>query len=264
MRNIKLTLEYDGTNYCGWQVQNDRQRTETREQKPENRIRFKKRAIQEVIEKALQRILQEKIKIIASGRTDSGVHASAQVANFRTKSKIPPQNIRRALNTYLPDDIAVINIEEIPLKFHSRFDARSKAYRYTILNRENPSALCRDFACHIRRKLDFNLMKRESRCLVGKHNFKSFQAQDKKEMASVRTIKRLRLSRSGDFINIEIEADGFLYNMVRNIIGTLVEIGRGRIKKGELKKILSAKNRKLAGPTAPAKGLCLIEVNYGK
>src|SRR3989338_8251628 len=172
MRNIKLTLEYDGTNYCGWQVQRSRETRDERRRTRDGKIRLKKKSIQEVIEETLERILQERVRLIASGRTDAGVHAEAQVANFKTKSKIPPRNIQRALNTYLPDDISITKVEEVPLKFHSRFDAKSKTYRYTIFNRENPSALCRDFTYQIRQKLDVNLMKRESRYFLGRHNFK--------------------------------------------------------------------------------------------
>lgn len=244
MRNIRLVIEYDGTNYAGWQVQKNA------------------KSIQATLETALKRILREKIKLISCGRTDSGVHAKGHVANFKTNSKIPLVNIQRGLNSILPKDIVIKEAKEVPLDFNSRFDAKSKVYRYTILNRSCPAALYRNYFYHIPYKLDLNLMRREAKVLLGRHDFKSFQAADKKERSSVRTIKKLTVKKKGDFIEIEMEADGFLYNMARNIVGTLVEIGRGRFKPGSMKNILKAKDRNLAGRTAPAKGLCLAEVKY--
>ena len=260
MRNIKLTLEYDGTNYAGWQVQNKKHRT-----------------LQETLEKALQKILQKRIKIIGSGRTDAGVHANAQVANFKIDSSIAIEKLQKALNAVLPDDISVIKTEEAGLDFHSRFSAKSKVYRYTILNRPSRSAILRDTAYFFPYPLNLKLMRKETRVLLGRHNFKSFQAADKpvrqwfgfpysqshkKERDATRTIKNLKITRDKDFIYIDIEADGFLYNMVRNIVGTLIEIGRGKLTQGSTKKILLTRNRKFAGPTVPAKGLCLLKVKY--
>jgi len=245
MRNIKLTLEYDGTNYAGWQVQNKKHRT-----------------LQETLEKALQKILQKRIKIIGSGRTDAGVHANAQVANFKIDSSIAIEKLQKALNAVLPDDISVIKTEEAGLDFHSRFSAKSKVYRYTILNRPSRSAILRDTAYFFPYPLNLKLMRKEARVLLGRHNFKSFQAADKKERDVTRTIKNLKITRDKDFIYIDIEADGFLYNMVRNIVGTLIEIGRGKLTQGSTKKILLTRNRKFAGPTVPAKGLCLLKVKY--
>ena len=246
MPNLKLEIEYEGTNYCGWQVQN----------------RTSKKSIQETIEKALRKILQEKVKLIASGRTDAGVHALAQVANFKTTSKIPLENLQKALNSNLADDISIHKIENAGANFHSRFDAKSKIYRYTILNRTYPSALSRNTVYFCTYPLNAALMLRESRFLLGKHNFKSFQLTQKKERNPVKTIKKICIRKNKDLIQIDIEADGFLYNMVRSIVGTLIEIGRGKLVPGSLKKILHAKSRKLAGPTAPARGLVLLKVKY--
>ena len=246
MRNIWLEIEYDGTNYAGWQVQAPQ----------------KKKSIQEVIEKTLCKILQEKVRITGSGRTDSGVHALAQVANFKTTNDIRPDKLRLALNSLLPKDISISKVEEVPLDFHSCFDAKSKIYRYQILNRRFPSAHLRNTAYFYSYPLDLKLMQNEARCLLGKHDFKSFRASDKKERSSVRRIKKIKITQKRGIISIEIEADGFLYNMVRNIVGTLIEIGRGRFSEGSLKKILLGKNRKLAGPTALAKGLSLVKVKY--
>jgi len=245
MRNIKLNLEYDGTNYAGWQVQNKKHRT-----------------IQQALEKALQRILGKKIKVVSSGRTDAGVHAFGQAVNFKTDSSMPVEKLRMALNAVLPDDISAIKTEEVGIDFHSRFSARSKVYRYTILNRLSRPALLRGVVYFCSYPLNLKLMRKDAKILLGRHNFKSFQAADKKERGSVRTVKRLKITRDRDFIYIDIEADGFLYNMVRNIVGTLIDVGRGRLPEGSIKKILLAKNRRFAGPTVPANGLCLLEVRY--
>lgn len=247
MRNLKLEIEYDGTNYCGWQIQN---RNKT------------KSSIQETLEKTLRKILQEKIKLIASGRTDAGVHAQAQVANFKTNSSISLTKLQRALNGLLPDDLVITNIEEAGLGFHSRFDAKSKVYRYTILNRAYPCAHLRNSVYFYPLPLNVKLMQNESKVLLGKHNFRSFRSAGSQERNPVRTIKKLKISQDNPFIYIDIEADGFLYNMVRNIVGTLIEVGRGKFKKSKLRAILFSRNRSLAGPTLPARGLCLMKVNY--
>jgi tRNA pseudouridine38-40 synthase len=247
MRNLKITLEYDGTNYCGWQIQRRNRR---------------KVSIQGTVEKTLRKILQEKIHLIASGRTDAGVHARAQVANFKTSSVIPLDKLQYALNGLLPNDISITGIREARSDFHSRFDAKSKAYRYTILNRRQPSAFLRTAAYFYPYPLDIKLMRDEAGVLLGRHDFRSFKASDEIERNSIRTIKKIRIAKDKDLISIDIEADGFLYNMARAIAGTLLEIGRGRFHKGSLKKILKSCNRGLAGPTLPAYGLCLLKVKY--
>jgi len=245
MRNIKLIIEYDGTNYAGWQTQSKKHRT-----------------IQQALERALQKILRKRIKVIGSGRTDAGVHALTQVANFKTDSGIQLDKLRGGLNAVLPDDIVVTRTEEAGWDFHSRFYAKAKVYRYTICNRPSRPVLLRGRVYFIAQPLNLKLMQREARVLLGRHDFKSFQASAKEERGAVRTIKSLKITRDRDLIHIDIEADGFLYNMVRNIAGTLIEIGRGKQPEGSLRRILLAKDRKLAGPTAPASGLCLLEVKY--
>ena len=247
MRNLKITLEYDGTDYCGWQAQN------RYKQKP---------SIQSTLKKALYKILREKIDIIGSGRTDAGVHALAQVANFRTKSKIPLNKLQLALNNNLPADIVITKIEEARPDFNSCFDALSKVYRYTILNRSYPSAQLRNNAYFRSYPFDIQLMRQEARAILGRHDFKAFQAADKKPRSSIRTVKKVNIKKDGDLIYMDIEADGFLYNMVRNIVGTLIEIGRGRFPKGSLARILAAKERRFAGPAVPSCGLCLVKVKY--
>lgn len=190
------------------------------------------------------------------------MHALAQVVNFKTKSSISPDKLQLALNGVLPKDISIIDVRDADLDFHSRFDAKSKIYRYTILNRKFPSVFLKDTAYFCSWPLDVELMRREAKILLGRHNFKSFRASEKKERGLVRTIKKIKVAKDGDLVYIDIEANGFLYNMARNIAGTLIEIGRGRFPPGYLKKILSVQDRRFAGPTAPARGLCLIKVSY--
>lgn len=260
MRNIRLVIEYDGTGYAGWQIQGKNQDTKTPRHLPSRQAG--KDTIQGIIEGTLRKILQEKVKVIASGRTDAGAHALGQVANFKTYSKIPCLKLQKALNTYLPCDIVIKNVEDACLDFHSCFDAKSKIYRYAILNRAYPSAILKNRVYFLRYPLNVRLMKEASKVLLGRNNFKAFQASGSTVKDSTRTIKKLKISKKNDLINFEIEADGFLYNMVRNIVGTLVEIGRGKFPADTLKKILMSRNRRLAGPTLPACGLFLLEVKY--
>jgi len=244
MPNICLTIAYDGTRYAGWQIQKNA------------------RTIQEEIEKALKKILKEKVRLIATGRTDSGVHARAQVANFKTKKKIPRSSLQAALNSNLPKDISILKIKNVHSKFHSQYDAKSKIYRYTILNGRIDDPFLKNYYYKFPHKLNVPLMKKEAKVLPGRHDFKSFQAKSALSPIknTVRTIKRINIKKDKHFIYIDIEANGFLHNMVRNIVGTLIEIGRGYFPEGSMKKILSSKDRKKAGPTAPAKGLRLEKV----
>jgi len=251
MHNFKLEIEYDGSHYCGWQEQNRRRKTDGGRQ-----------TIQEIIEKTLQRILQEKIKLIVAGRTDSGVHALSQVANFKSKTGISLNKLRWGLNCLLPEDIKVTSIKKVAAHFNSRFCAKSKVYRYSILNRKYSSPLLANRVYFFHHHLNLGLMRKEAKVLVGKHNFKSFQATDNVKRNPMRTIKRIKITKNKNLLHFDIEADSFLYNMVRNIVGTLVEIGRGRFPKGSMQRILKSSNRRLAGPTLPAKGLCLIKVKY--
>jgi len=247
MRNIKLTIEYDGTNLSGWQVQNNGERT-----------------VQGFIEAALKKILKKKIKLIGSGRTDSGVHARGQVANFKTQSEKSAEEIQNALNANIPDDIAILKVEDASPKFHAQYSAQSKIYRYSILNRQMRSAHQRKSSLLYLSKLNLRLMQKESKILLGRHDFKSFQASDplRKDKSTVRTIKRIQIRKRGDIIEIDVEADGFLYKMVRNIVGTLLKIGTGKLPKGSMSAILSKKDRNFAGETAKAIGLSLVEVKY--
>ena len=244
MRNIKLTIAYDGTKYNGWQTQ---QNGDT---------------IQSQIENAIKKVFDKKHTVYGAGRTDAGVHARGQTANFKTSSTIPITKIPHAINAILPSDIAVSKAEEMNCSFHSRYDAKKKHYRYYIFNSKTRDPFKENNAWTVGYKLNLALIKREANCLVGKHDFKSFQAKDKKDRSSVRAIKYISIKKKNSDIIIDIVGDGFLYNMVRNIVGTLMDIARGYLPEGSMKKILKMKDRTKAGPTAPAKGLFLIEVEY--
>lgn len=245
MRTLKLTLEYDGTDFFGFQIQ------------------ARGRTVQGEIEKALHTILKEGVRVIPAGRTDSGVHALGQVAHFKTRRTIPASSLLRALNANLPKDVAVLDCEEAGPDFHARKHAAWKTYRYTVLNRPVRSALLRRDALLVSQKLNLPAMRRAARLLVGEHDFRSFQATDKAPRSSRRRVRRLTLKREGPFIRFEIEGNGFLYNMVRNIVGTLLLVGRGKIAPSDVRRIRDGCDRRLAGPTAPAHGLCLIRVTYG-
>jgi len=251
MPNFKLQIEYDGRRYYGWQVQNGKKLSY-----PANKT------IQYVLEQVLRKILQEEIKLTVAGRTDSGVHALSQVANFKSSTKMPLARLRWAINCLLPEDIKVTRIQKVGLDFNSRFCAKSKIYRYTILNRKYSSPLSAGRVYFFHYPLDLRLMRSEAKFLLGRHNFQAFQAAEDRQRNPVRTIKRVKIAKDKDFLYIDIEADSFLYNMVRNISGTLLEIGRGKFPKGSMRRILKLGERRLAGPTLPAKGLCLVKVKY--
>lgn len=244
MKNIKLTIEYDGTNYAGWQRQN-------------NQI-----TIQECIEEAISKIVKEEVSITGSSRTDSGVHARGMVANFKTDSSVPSNRFREAINTKLPDDIAIIKSEEVPLDFHSRYNSKGKTYCYTIINRYEKVAIFRNYACHVKDKLNLEDMKEACKPFIGKHDFKAFRTTGSSVKTSVRTITDLHIEEDGELLKIYITADGFLYNMVRIIAGTLIEVGSGKIKKEDIKNIIDEGKREEAGFCAPACGLVLEKVYY--
>ncbi len=243
MRNIKLVLEYDGTRFLGFQKQK------------------RGRTVQREIERVLFKILRERVHVIPASRTDSGVHARGQVVSFRTCKTIPLHNLQRALNTYFPEDLAVREIKEANPDFHARFHARRKIYIYRLLRGPVNFPLSRLYACHYTHPLDVALMKKGAAFLVGKHDFRSFQAHAG-EKNSVRTLYCLSVTQKKPFIILTFEGDGFLYNMVRNIVGTLLLLGRGKIALEQFKKIMDAGDRRLAGPTAPPQGLTLERVIY--
>ena len=244
MRKIKLTLEYDGTRYAGWQIQQNAG------------------TIQQRVEEALEQVLQEKVRVHGAGRTDAGVHALGQVAHFETRSALPLRNIRDGANTYLPPDIVILRAEEVDPAFHARYNARSKVYYYRVLLRDVRSPLKLHRVCRIAGPLKIEEMRTAARNLVGKHDFSAFTASGSSVRDTVRTLSRLEISREEDFITFEFEADGFLYKMVRNIVGTLLEVGKGKMAAHEVREILDSRDRKGAGPTAPACGLYLHRVRY--
>jgi tRNA pseudouridine38-40 synthase len=244
MRNIKLTIQYDGTRYAGWQSQ-------------KNAL-----SIQDIIQGRIRKIVGLKCCLIASGRTDTGVHAMAQAANFRTRSRIPLKKLQMALNSALPRDITISYIEEAPLSFNAQHDARGKVYRYTIVNNDFTNPFLRNFAARCFHRLDLRLMRKAAAILKGRHDFKPFQASGAGRGNTVRTLRRLIIKKDRDVLYLDMEADGFLYNMARTIAGTLVEAGRGKMPLAQIKDILRTKDRRLCGPTMPAKGLCLMKVIY--
>lgn len=245
MKKIKVTIEYDGSAYSGWQYQT-------------NGV-----SIQEIFEKALHKITKAKTSVSASGRTDSGVHAEAQVAHFSTNSKMTGLQLLRALNSILPGDIVVKQVEEVPVEFDARYWAVRKIYRYTILNRDYPSALHRGRVWFIPHSLDLAAMKRAGKYLLGEHDFSAFRASNSNSKNAVRKLFRLDFKKDQDFIHMTFEGSGFLKYMVRNIVGTLVKVGQGQMRAKQVQDVLNSRDRKQAGPTAPPHGLCLVKVIYG-
>ena len=245
MRNVKLTLGYDGTDFHGWQTQPG----------------F--RTVQETLETALRQLTgAEKVRVNASGRTDTGVHAVGQVANFYTNTQLAPDVLVRAVNAHLPPDVVVREVADVPESFDANRDAKRKLYRYVIHDGPVPDLFMRRYCHHSRHRLDAAAMARAAAVLRGRHDFHSFETDWPNRMSSVRTITHLALNRMGDWIWLDVEADGFLYNMVRAIAGTLINVGRGYWPQTQVAEILQAEDRTQAGPTAPAQGLFLMRVTY--
>ena len=245
MRYFKLIVEYDGTAYCGWQRQ-------------DNGI-----TIQQVLEEAIQLITGEKVAVIGSGRTDAGVHALNQVGSFRCSTKLPVNKIFMGMNSVLPPDIVIKELEEVANDFHAMRDVKSKIYVYKICNQRLRPALGRNYFWHIRFSLDLERMKKAAQFLIGTHDFSCFCATGTHVKDRVRTITDIEIESCDDgLIEITVEAQGFLKYMVRNIIGTLVEVGHGKRKPEEMKPIIESRDRTVAGVTAPACGLFLKEVKY--
>lgn len=245
MRNIKLTLSYDGTDFAGWQVQPGR------------------RTVQETLEQAIAAVTQETVRCNVSGRTDAGVHALGQVVNFYTGSDLPVEKLKRAINAHLPPDVAVRQAEEVAQAFDANHDARGKWYRYYVHVGEVRPVFLRRYVWHIPWQLDLAKMQASSEALLGRHDFRSFETEGPNRMSSVRTITYLQWRQRGKLVWLDIAADGFLYNMVRAIVGTVVNVGRGYWPVERIGEILSGQDRRLAGPTAPPQGLFLMQVWYG-
>ena len=249
MRTFKLTLAYDGTDFGGFQRQSNA------------------RSVQQVLEEALAPIEGSDVTVAGAGRTDSGVHAIGQVASFSLTNAIPADELHRALNGVLPEDVRVVGVDVVPMGFNAQFSARSKVYRYRIFNARVISPFERHYALHIPRTLNFDAMKAAATDLIGAHDFATFQAAGGNVLTSVRTITRSDwsdkpLEGGGRLLTYEIEGSGFLKYMVRNIIGTLIEVADGRRPAGSMHDLLSTRDRSLAGPTAPPHGLYLVRVDY--
>ena len=250
---FKLTLSYRGTDFCGWQKQKTTGLP----------------SIQESVEEALSRILNQKTPVVASGRTDAGVHALRQVVVFRTGAKRSPKDILKGLNGLLPESIRVISVQRVSKKFHPQFAVKRKTYRYLVQNSGTANPLMSPYVYFFPEKLNLKRMQKAASFLSGRHDFSAFQGSSRKAKDTVRTmygieVKRIRdsLFSTEGLLGFTLAGDGFLHKMVRNIVGTLLEVGRKKLRPEDVKKILESGDRRLAGPTAPARGLTLIEVIY--
>lgn len=242
--NLKITVEYDGTNYCGWQIQPNGE------------------SIQAVLERAISTFFGTPSRITGSGRTDAGVHAIGQVANFLVDKEIEKFRILRGLNALTPTDITIKEVEIVPDSFDARRDGRSRVYEYHIINRATPSPFYLNRAWHLHEALNREAMREAMRCLLGEHDFSSFRAAGCEAIHPIRKVYQTALEPRGDLLVYSIEATAFLRHMVRNIVGTLVEVGRGLREPQSFGELLEARDRNKAGPTAPPHGLYLVEVKY--
>ena len=243
MRRIKLILEYDGTDFSGWQVQPDQ------------------RTVQGVLQESLSKMMGARISVVGSGRTDAGVHALMQVAHANVTRDIPAVNILMGLNSDLPGDVRVLQCEEASETFHAQRSATGKTYRYTILNAPQPTALDRYRVWHIRQPLDLEAMRQGADHLVGEHDFEAFKSAGD-ETTTVRSLRQLDIRREGDRIVVIFEANGFLKHMVRNMTGALVEVGLGKLASKDIKRLLDSRSREKAPGKAPPQGLTLVQVAY--
>ncbi|EHI97162.1 tRNA pseudouridine synthase A [Clostridium sp. DL-VIII] len=244
MRNIKLIIEFDGSNFCGWQRQP------------------KGRTVQKVIETAIYKATGEEIQINGSSRTDAGVHAREMVANFFTDSTIPGDKFREAINTRLPEDVSIIKSEEVDQEFHARYSSKGKTYSYTIVNRSERLSLGHQYLYHYKYRLDVDKMRKACNYFIGKHDFKAFMSPGSSIKTTIRTITELYIEQDGEKIKIFITADGFLYNMVRIIVGTLIKVGNEKLEVEDIEDIIIEGNRKRAGMCVPPNGLILEKVFY--
>lgn len=245
MKRVKLVVAYDGTKYCGWQVQ-------------PNQI-----TIEGVLNEALTNLLGEEVTVIGASRTDSGVHAMGNVAVFDTNSRIPGEKFSYALNQRLPEDIRIQNSCEVDVSFHPRKVTCSKTYQYRIVNCEFPNPMKRLYAHFVYNSMDIEKMQQAAKYLVGEHDFKSFCSIHTQAKETVRTIYSIEVTKEGEEVVITIRGNGFLYNMVRIIAGTLLQVGLGQRAPEAMREILEARDRETAGPTAPACGLTLLQIEYG-
>lgn len=245
MKNYKITLQYEGTKYSGWQTQGNTTNT-----------------IQGKLESILEKMVGEAVEVFGSGRTDAGAHARGQVANFKVKTDKKTKEILEYLNEYLPRDISVTHIEEVPMQFHSRLSAKEKTYVYRIWNSTVPNVFDRREVYECPQKLNIEKMQEAASHLVGEHDFKSFCANKRMKKATVRIIYQIEIKKLGDEIQFILRGNGFLYNMVRIIVGTLMDVGEEKRRPDEILNILEAKKREAAGGAMPAQGLTLLKVEF--
>lgn len=245
MRNIKCRVTYEGTRYQGWQ----------RQESSDNTIQGK-------LEQLISRMCEEKIEIQGSGRTDAGVHSLGQIINFHTHSEMPVNQMMSYMNQYLPEDIGVVEIEEVPERFHSRLNAKGKQYSYRVWNSLIPNVFWRKYSHTVEQNLDLEAMKKAAGYLLGEHDFKSFTSTKKGKKSTVRTITDINICKEGDMITFTFKGDGFLYHMIRILVGTLLEVGMGSRDAETIPEVISAKDRERAGHLVPGKGLILEKVFY--
>lgn len=245
MNNYKMILQYEGTRYQGWQ----------RQESTENTVQGK-------LELLLTRMCGQKVEIQGSGRTDAGVHARGQVANAHLETRMTPEEIRDYMNRYLPEDIGVLSVEMVPDRFHSRLLAKGKTYCYQVINSGIPHVFDRRYAYVYKEKLDVGAMRRAAEQLTGTHDFAAFTSAKKSKKSTVRTIDSITIEQEGDILRFLFSGDGFLFHMVRILMGTLLEVGEGKRRPEEMAGILAGRDRSLAGPLVPAVGLTLMEVRY--
>ena len=242
MRNIKLVLEYDGTDFCGWQLQP------------------KERTVQGVLQSCLKQLLRESPTVHASGRTDAGVHALGQVANFKTKTKLTLDSIQNGVNSYLPADVRVLSVEEAGEEFHSRYDAVKRTYRYVIAKKR--LAVGRQYSWFCKYKLDLSKIRSASEFLIGKHSFEAFAKLNEEEKHYLCNVESVRWQESEEDFSFTISANRFLHHMIRIIVGTMIDVGRGKLLPGDIKDMLASGDRKRAGSVVSAHGLFLVRVDY--
>ncbi|MCE9583517.1 MAG: tRNA pseudouridine(38-40) synthase TruA [Planctomycetes bacterium] len=243
-RNVRLTIEYEGTEYAGWQCQDDQP------------------TVQAAMIMSIEKALGERVIVYGASRTDSGVHSRGQTANFRTSSQLAAWKIGHALNSYLPEDIAVVEVSDAPDDFHAQFNAKGKWYRYMVRNEMYRSAVDRAFSHLVRGTIDVTAMQEAAKRLVGKHDFRAFATQVTAKKNTVRTMKRVEWTKEGSMLTLDVEGDGFLYNMVRTFAGTMLKIGGGAWDAARMDAIIESKDRKQAGPVAAPCGLTLMRVYY--
>jgi tRNA pseudouridine38-40 synthase len=244
MRCFRVTIEYDGTDFAGFQYQ------------------VGQRSVQGEIERAVEKLTGQAIRVNGAGRTDTGVHALGQVISFAADTRIPTDKLSIALNSVFPRDVAAVGAEEVDERFHARFSAKSRAYVYVILNREHPSAVFGRYTYHYPYELDIAAMRDGAAQLLGEHDFSAWANSTTETTSTVRNIFRCNVRPTRRFLLVQIEANAFLRGMVRNIVGTLVEVGSGKRRPEEITKITESRERANAGPSAPARGLCLVRVRY--